>query len=49
MRNKPERFIVLNIKRWPKSLDIRVKVEAARRDMTKYELITQAVEEFLKK
>jgi hypothetical protein len=48
--NQPqEQFIVLNLKRWPKSLDRQVKAAAAMRDMTKYEFITRAVRDYLKK
>lgn len=47
--SKPKQeFMVLNLKRWPKDLDTALKIEAARRDRPKYELIEEAVRNYLR-
>lgn len=40
-------FMVLNLKRWPVDLNRQLKIEAARRDMSKADIIEVAVREYL--
>ena len=41
--------MVLNLKRWPTDLNQKLKIEAARRDMSKADIIERAVREYLRR